>query len=179
MSMRERVLFLDVDGVLNPDTNIHYKKSIGQSTSSYHITIPADKIIRLKRIVDVTHSRIILSSSWRIKDSSVAMGAPSKAYINLDNQLKRFGICLSGWTPLHKDRNRGIEVQAWLDKFYEKNGYYPCYIILDDEVFDLIPAHRGHCIKTNRLLGLQDNHVHIAINLMNKLIEEDRKLYGE
>lgn len=172
--MNERILFLDVDGVLNPDINIQIKKQSGQSTSSYYITIPADKIIRLKRIVDMTHCKIIMSSSWRIKDS-MKSDIPSRAYINLDSQLKRFGICMSGWTPLTKDRVRGLEIQYWLDTFYQRNGYYPCYIIIDDEIGDILPFHKGHCIKTTRTFGLQDNHVYIAANLMKKLVEEENK----
>lgn len=161
-----KVIFLDVDGVLNPLVNIYMRKKKGEPTSSYHITIPGDKIYRLKQIVDRTGAILIMSSSWRLGYIASNM-TPSRSYINLNNQLMRYGLQLQGWTPVHKDRIRGIEINWWLESFIRNNGYKPKYIIIDDELEDLINYHRGHIIKTTSLLGIQDEHVNIAVNLLN------------
>lgn len=164
--MQDKFIFLDVDGVINPLINIRIKKQRGEPTSSYHIQLPGDKLYRLKRIVDNTGAKIILSSSWRIGFDRGTM-TPSPSVINLSSQLQRYGMTISGFTPLQYDRHRGTEISIWLARFQKQFGYMPKYIIIDDELCDIIDTHRGHCVKTTSLLGLQDEHVNIAINLLN------------
>ena len=164
--MRKKIIFLDVDGVLNPMTNIWARKQKGEPTSSYYIKLPGDKIYRLKRICDATGADCVCSSSWRIGFQKSTM-QPSEAYINLKSQLNPYGINLIDWTPLHIERHRGTEIEWWLKNFESRYKYRPGYIIIDDELHDIIDMHRGHCVKTTTLLGLQEEHVNIAINLLN------------
>lgn len=166
MNNKMKIIFLDIDGVINPNTNIWARKKKGEPTDSYNITLPGDKIYRLKRIVDNTNANVVISSSWRIGFISATM-KPSKAYMNAYNQLTPYGINIIGWTPLHRKRHRGTEINWWLNEFQIKNGYKPDYIIIDDNIEDLLCLHRGHIVKTTTLLGLQDEHVNIAINLLN------------
>lgn len=61
-----KVIFLDIDGVLNcQDTFIkrYEKKKI---TGYYELEIDIDMVKRLAKIVEETNSLIVLSSSWRI-----------------------------------------------------------------------------------------------------------------
>ena len=53
-----KVIFLDVDGVLNTK----YSKS----RCGRFIGIDKDKVAQLKRIVDETDAEIVLSSTWRL-----------------------------------------------------------------------------------------------------------------
>ena len=92
---------------------------------------------------------------------------PSPAFINANNQLNAYGMNIIDYTPITKNRHRGTEIQWWINIFERDNGYKPNYIIIDDEICDLLDLHRGHIIKTTSLLGLQDEHVNIAINLLN------------
>ena len=163
---QKKLIFLDVDGVLNPNTNIHMRKQKGEPTVSHLIKLPGDKIYRLKRIVDSTGAEIILSSSWRIGFNR-ATTTPSPAVVNLNNQLSKYGISITDWTPLHSDRNRGNEILHYLTLFIKNNKYKPKYIIIDDDIGDLLYLHKGHIVHTNTTLGLQDEHVNIAINLLN------------
>lgn len=163
----KKLLFLDIDGVLNPNTNIWYRKKKGEPTSSYYIKLPGDKIYRLKKIIDITGADIVITSSWRIGYRRGIM-EPSPSMINLSNQLANYGLHISGCTPLHYDRHRGNEISHYLNNFYKENKYIPKYIIIDDNISDIVPDHRGHIIQTTTLLGLQDEHVNIAINLLNK-----------
>lgn len=161
---KAKIIFLDVDGVLNTLINRKIQKQSGNSTVSDKIKIPGDKIFRLKRIVDATGAKIIMSSSWRLGFSN---GCPSPAYINLNNQLRNYNIFCEGWTPVEKNRNRGIEIQWWLDSFFNKYGYYPQYVIIDDGRVGILDIHRGHLVRTHETYGLQDIHVTIAINILN------------
>ena len=164
--MKKKLLFLDVDGVLNPNTNILHRKRKGESTSSYHIRLPGDKLYRLKRIIDNTNAEIIITSSWRIGFRRSTM-QPPPSMINLSNQLAEYGMYISGCTPLHYDRHRGEEISHYLNIFIKENRYLPQYAIIDDNISDIVPLHRGHVIQTTTLLGLQDEHVNIAISLLN------------
>lgn len=161
-----KVIFLDVDGVLNPKINMQIQRDKGQPTDSYSIKIPGDKIYRLKKLVKNTNAILIMSSSWRLGFRYSTM-EPSPAYQNINNQLMKYNMQLSGWTPLHKDRNRGIEITWWLMNFTKTHGYKPKYVILDDKIDDMIPIHTGHIVQTTSLLGLQDEHVIIATNILN------------
>lgn len=164
--IKKKLIFLDVDGVLNPSTNIIMRHRKGQPTSSYHIKLPGDKIYRLYKIVKATNAEIILSSSWRIGSDRYRM-ILSPAAKNLNNQLNNYGINISDLTPLHNDRNRGDEILHYLTIFIKNNNYEPSYIIIDDDIGDLLKFHKGHIVHTNSTLGLQDEHVNIAINLLN------------
>ena len=166
MYNERKLIFLDIDGVLNPSTNIWHRKQKGEPTSSYYIKLPGDKLYRLKKIVKETGGEIIISSSWRIGFDRNLM-EPSPSIINLSNQLAKYDIFISGFTPLHYDRHRGREINNYLMNFIHKNGYKPKYIIIDDDIKDIVGQHRGHIVHTNTVLGLQDEHVRIAINLLN------------
>lgn len=161
------IIFLDVDGVINTNPNIHQAKRMGLPTSSYYIQLPEDTILRLKRIVLRTNAIIIVSSSWRL---GYCGSLPSRAYMNLNTQLLAYGMQLSGWTPRSPSGSRGEEIQHWLNAYMELYGLSTCppYIIIDDDIKDIVGLHRGHIIKTTLNLGLTDETTIIAINLLQK-----------
>lgn len=163
---KDKILFLDVDGVINPLINIRIKKLNRLPTSSYYIQLPGDKLYMLRKIIDRTGAKIVLSSSWRIGFNRATM-EPSPSVVNLANQLSRYGMSIYGYTPLHPERHRGTEISMWLNTYKDRNGYIPNYIVIDDELSDIIDMHRGHCVKTMSLIGLQEEQVNIAISLLN------------
>lgn len=163
--MIKNILFLDVDGVLNSEINRRIKKESSKSLSAYHIQLPGDKLFKLKRIIIATNAKIVLSSSWRLGGTSYD---PSYAQLNLEKQLNNYGMSIYDITPSSKDRNRGVEIYLWLNNFYMKNGYIPRYVILDNVIHDLIDYHKGHIVKIPELIGIQDKHVSITINLFKR-----------
>ena len=54
-----RVIFLDIDGVLNHDTSMELTKDYWTKPETYLIE-------RLKKIIDATDAKIVLSSDWRL-----------------------------------------------------------------------------------------------------------------
>lgn len=58
-----KAIFADVDGVLNED-------STPTRTKNSLVFIDSDKLLRLKRIVDATGAKIVLSSTWRYAPSA-------------------------------------------------------------------------------------------------------------
>lgn len=59
-----KVIFLDIDGVLNSDT--YMEKQLDNSSVGIESEIDPATLILLKKAVDTTGAKIVLSSSWRI-----------------------------------------------------------------------------------------------------------------
>jgi len=143
-----KVIFLDVDGVLNCETTI-------QRTAQGFIGVDPEKVKLLKKIVKRTGAYIVLSSTWREEDYSLR---------SITKILEKAGMRIYDCTPIMPRQRRGVEVQAWLDEHPSVTRY----VILDD-----IPEFYGDqlkwYIKTHFYdgTGLTDVHVEMAIELLN------------
>ena len=150
-----KVIFLDIDGILNEDTT-------PTRTKSRVIFIDQDKLLRLKRIVDATGAKIVLSSTWRYdRDDAQHNGD----FLELQEAFHKVGLDFYDFTP--EDAigiRRGMEIKAWLGLHPEVERY----IILDDELFDF--EERGllpRLVKTEfGDGGLTQAHVQEAIDLL-------------
>ena len=171
----KKVIFLDVDGVLNSNRTLYEDISL----EDYLIS-------NLKELVDKTGAKIILSSSWRLSTEAVA---------TLMDRLDKFGLAISGmtcdgvdldWlekyefdatkkyldTKFDWDENRqikithdrGAEIFKWL------HDHDDCaYVILDDEIEDIKPYFSESVIvKTSYKTGLTKEDVKKAIQILNK-----------
>ena len=118
-----KVIFTDIDGVLNDDTT-------PTRTKSRMIFVDEEKLLRLKRIVDATQAKIVLSSTWRYdRDDSRYNGD----FLELQEAFHRHGLEFYSFTPVDAiGIRRGMEIKAWLGLHPEVDWY----IILDDELFD-------------------------------------------
>ena len=170
-----KVIFLDVDGVLNSSRTLYED-----------ISLEDDLISNLKELVDKTGAKIILSSSWRLSTEAVA---------TLMDRLDKFGLAISGitcdgvdldWlekyefdvtkkyldTKFDYDENRqikithdrGAEIFKWL------HDHDDCaYVILDDEIEDIKPYfNESVIVKTLYKTGLTKEDVKKAIQILNK-----------
>lgn len=63
-----RIIFLDIDGVLND------RKTRSQSPDGFTF-VDTPKIRRLKRIIDTTDAKVVLSSDWRYDRDDPALNA--------------------------------------------------------------------------------------------------------
>ena len=171
----KKVIFLDVDGVLNSDRTLYED-----------ISLEDDLILNLKEIVNKTKAKIILSSSWRLSTDAIA---------TLMDKLDKFGLVISGmtcdgvdldWLEKYKfdatkkylgtkfdydenrqikiTRDRGAEIFKWL------HDHDDCaYVILDDEIEDIKPYFSESVIvKTSYKTGLTKEDVKKAIQILNK-----------
>ena len=171
----KKVIFLDVDGVLNSNRTLYED-----------ISLEDDLISNLKELVDKTGAKIILSSSWRLSTEAIA---------TLMDKLDKFGLAISSmtcdgvdldWfekyefdvtkkyldTKFDYDENkqikithdRGAEIFKWL------HDHDDCaYVILDDEIEDIKPYFSESVIvKTSYKTGLTKEDVKKAIQILNK-----------
>ena len=151
-----KIIFTDIDGVLNEDTT-------PTRTKSRMIFIDEEKLLRLKRIVDVTGAKIVLSSTWRYdRDDPKHNGD----FLELREAFHNVGLDFYDFTPVDAiGIRRGMEIRAWLGLHRGEVGKF---IILDDELFDF--DERGllpRLIKTDFAYGgLTEELTQEAIDLL-------------
>lgn len=150
-----KVIFLDIDGVLN---NAFLKETIG-----IIVGIGNKYVKRLRKIVDATGAKIVLTSSWR------EYKTPEGDDIHweyLVRKLAKEGLTIYDVT---KDRgdNRGYGILQW----YTHRDVTD-WVVLDDEEFDDYRPYGilKHLVKTYYYSpdgGLQDEDVEKAIEILS------------
>lgn len=175
-----KIIFLDVDGVLNDEQTFIDVYKHWEKTGYRRIEINLDMVNRLKRIVDSTNAKIVLSSSWRfgwelIKDGECIPKTEHDKKLN--SILSKYGLEVYSKTGRSDDGKRYKEIEEWL------NGHddVESFVIIDDETYDLMNYYnKGFVVKTSfrpvgemikdmkDCSGLQDNHVLQAIDILNR-----------
>lgn len=147
----KRVLFLDVDGVLNcKSTKERYGGFIG---------IDPEKAKLLDRIVIETGCYIVLSSTWRRQPDDVH---------HLFSKLNAGTRCMFiGKTPVLHNASRGEEIQEWLDT----NPGTRHFVIVDDDAD--MGSLMSHLIKTEWEVGLTPEIAQKIIDRLNHIPDEE------
>lgn len=118
------VIFLDIDGVLNPYPN--QRKNMEARTGDTSVLKLDSKCMKvLKQIIEKTGAKIILSSTWRCEEWYG--GFASKE--NVQRQLQEYGMELWDSTPVLPVYDRGKEILCYLQEHPEVENY----LILDDD----------------------------------------------
>ena len=145
----DRIIFLDVDGVLNNGT--WAIEMFDKGVRVYHDDILYEPALeRLKGLVEATGAKIVVSSSWR--------QVPS-AYANLTAWLEKFGMNIADKIP-YVGGCRGDDITAW---FKRNPGEYS-YAILDDD--DDMDGHMEHLVRTDFDVGLTEEDCTKALALL-------------
>lgn len=140
-----KFIFLDVDGVLNNSESL--------STTGFD-AVDGDKIERLKHIVKNTNATIILSSTWRLYPDSRKV---------LDYNLGIYGLTIKDITPDYEGKEpRAKEIYDFLALQTDVESY----VVIDDCYGAGHPGHESRFVQTTMNHGLQDYHVHHAIQLL-------------
>ena len=166
-----KVIFLDIDGVLNSEKtfmrNYYIKKDKGIRPED----IDEEKVEYLSRIVKETNSSVVLSSSWRIffnfVDNELLPSPGHEDAVCLYNLLLKYDIPLIDKTGRDADAKREEEIKEYLDNHKDIENY----LILDDECFNLNEEMNKHYIKTTyygNQGGLLKSQIEEAINILNK-----------
>lgn len=146
-----KVIFLDIDGVLNDNS---YREFIG---NYYEDPIDEKKLDLLKKIVDKSNAKIVLSSTWRMyweKDSL----SPDSIQLNRIFNRKNLKI-------YDKTENFGEDRDYEILIYLAKNDVEE-YIILDDFDFNWSETNRKHFVQTNDETGLDERAVEKALRLL-------------
>lgn len=143
-----KVIFLDFDGVITLPPKWH---------------LESDKIKSVKKIVDETGAKIVVSSSWR-------HGLERHFVHILENDPNNEMIIwlrdnILDITPdVGLGNGRGGEIQQWLNDHREVTNY----VILDDDG-DMWDSQLFHFVQTNYEYGLTESETTYAIKILNDL----------
>jgi hypothetical protein len=144
-----RIVFLDVDGVLNVPTT-------GYDAYAEGINIEPAKLPLLKYLVDFTNAEIVLSSSWRSHRSSCE---------DIGQVLGDYGMVYRNCTPDYKGATiRGEEISAWLSIQNERENIR--YVILDDYPPLHFCGHEKHLVTVDPQKGLTESDVDKAVKIL-------------
>lgn len=167
-----KLIFLDVDGVLNTHEELHPEVLCGQ--------IHKDKVEKLNRILRETDAKIVLSSAWRYLVHRGEMNMQG-----FDWLLRSHGVLanrLVGITredtlreskefdgkhwPLHNER--GQQISEWIVRNWmpENPNGIPKYVVIDDLDLGISEA-RHPFILIDSICGLHDEDVEKAIKILN------------
>lgn len=166
MKKKVKVIFLDFDGVI--------------TTLKSGWSIDEEKLVILKKIIDATDARIVISSSWREHTLDATIEKLTKGRdCNGNKILFSFTDKIIGITPriggyrFNDDVNengrkplidipRGVEINDWLE-----NTEYTVesYVILDDDT-DMLYWQRNNFVKTDTYLGINDDDANRCINIL-------------
>lgn len=156
-----KVVFLDIDGVLN--SMDYYERTRDKGTYG----INPNKVKLLKEIIEHTGAEIILSSTWRCLGRTSEEEHPMYTY--LVEALAQFGLVIKEHTPMINN-NRPEEIKAWLDNQTEKEIKF---VSLDDDFGkDKYEKYGiGECLVRTSFYepdgGLKREHVEMAVEILN------------
>ena len=144
-----KVIFLDVDGVLN-----NQKWAIEMYNEGVYVyrndILYGPSLEQLKRIVDATGAVIVVSSAWR---------QIPNAYLHLREWLELYDMEIYDKTP-YVGRERGDDITAW----FERNPGDWQYVILDDD-YDMC-EHMSHLVQTSFDEGLTEQDADKCIEML-------------
>lgn len=156
-----KVIFLDIDGVLNV---------IGQGYDEFGQIFHKHLEENLKKIVDSTGAKIVISSTWRYAGLKKMQKMWTKR--NLAGEV----IDITDDLGIQGQRiKRGFEIQKWLQEHPEVIQY----VILDDDT-DMLNHQIGNFVRTSNNTnhfdcidigyGLTTICAEKAIRILNKLL---------
>lgn len=179
MEKIEKIIFLDIDGVLNHNKWFDWAHQHPEfMKEGGHKNIDPTSVNKIIELCNITDAGIVMSSSWR--------------YWSLGNTIKKLSSIrdlrpildrLIGITPRTDIRFRGEEIKKFLDccknqNFYTETGDQlsdgrfkisenPKYVIFDDDN-DMLDEQLDYFIQTDDRIGITDDDVKNAIKILTK-----------
>lgn len=141
-----KVVFLDCDGVVSPFSGQLFQKAAMQ---------------QLKRVIDTTGAKIVLSSSWRTTE----FGRNEVMHQLVRHGMPSFMAC----TPSLADHSRAEEILAWVQ---ENKAVYNIvnFVALDDMDLPVLAPDRAffrrHTVVTDPFEGLTEAKASEAIAIL-------------
>ena len=153
-----KIIFLDFDGVMDTAYYDHVLSKEGKPGNDKYGTIFDPYCVQnLKRIIDETGAKIVVSSSWKYDMSY-------KAFLDMWDYRGLPGF-VTDVTPTPAIRNnRGDEIDAWLEECRTECQY----VIIDDlDAYNFNEHQIPRLLVVNPFNGLDEDTAKRAIDLLN------------
>lgn len=151
-----KIIFLDVDGILNSHTWFVKTNATYDNLESH---FDPEAVARLNQITDTTGAEIVISSSWRLLFVD--------RFKDFTDFLSKVGITgkIAGVTKITSG-DRSEEIWDYIGSHSITE-----YLILDDDRLERKmdssdPVLDMHFIKTTFMYGLQDKHIPMALEIL-------------
>ena len=160
--MKNKIIFMDVDGVLNY-TKWYRRKPINLFEQDRDID--PECVRRIVNICERTGAKIVLSSDWRIDKNSIGRleraGFPEGLIFSQTPELiwTRFNSPTST-----EDYSRGREIDMWLNEHPDTYDY----VIIDDCEDFSDEQKRFHYIHVNPYIGFTDKNMEDTICILSR-----------
>ena len=157
-----KVIFLDIDGVLNCKTS--------RSRCGKFVGIDDKKLFLLKIITDVSGAEIVLTSTWKNNWQKLEKDKFKQDDLAnyLDKKFKKYGLKVYDKTADSLDGVYFSRGESILDFIY--NNKITHYVILDDVQFDYDGCGlTDNFVKPDITVGLTQKDVDLAIKILNKI----------
>lgn len=119
-------IFLDVDGVLNNTRYISMRhRQYGGKFFCQNVPFNPRSLRNLRILVECTKGKLVLTSTWRLDNTSISV---------LESRLAEYNLRLYGKTN-YMYSHRGTEIRDYLRN--QTNSSYNNILILDDEMTDI------------------------------------------
>jgi hypothetical protein len=154
-SQNQKILFLDIDGVLISEE--YFKKKFSKQTGLSRFN--PDSVSLIKALIEEFSLRIVISSSWRYAAIDKLM---HELKIN-----KLFDYLYYDWfTPVIHPAHRGMEIRLWLDLHTEVNEY----VILDDDE-NILDEQKDNYVQTQLDYGMITKHYNRVRAILSIVME--------
>lgn len=123
------IIFTDIDGVLNTNSKNQYSWN-------------ENAVYWYNRLIEEFDLKVVISSTWRLNYSI--------SQLQQIFDLQGVNCKIYDYTPiLYEDR--GLEIENWLC-----NNHYTNFVILDDNVKNIVKYGLPNIVKCETLLGLTE-----------------------
>lgn len=168
-----KVIFLDIDGVLNSRAYYHAR----QSMADRNYNLSDDRIERfaireldltplalLRELVKKTNAKIVISSTWRIGRDPLwfrlwfsirGVDFPKDCIIDCTTELEAIKDDDGNYI------GRGMEINKWM----KDNNFDGKYVILDDDS-DFLPDQKPNFVQTTHKDGFLWDHYDKALKIL-------------
>ena len=126
MIKNHKIIFLDVDGVLNYEEQRQIELRSGRSIDFKNIRLCKRALRLIGKLCEETQAKVVIESSWRKHKTN-------GRYSNLRTQLRKIaGVEIFSETPISKEDDKEIEIEQWL----KENSNIENYVIIDDNYME-------------------------------------------
>lgn len=181
MTNHEKIIFLDIDGVLNStfgwlmrgrikDILFDYAYFSNPETPKTDVIYQLDpySIEVFNHIIKGTQAKVVISSSWR-----TLMELDKLKEILQYNGLTEECDIIDKTPSLNYNGNlRGNEIYMWMKLNIPNYREFSNYVILDDDT-DMLLWHKDHLINTSSTTGLMECHIPRILKILNHGIIDD------
>lgn len=164
-----KVLFLDIDGVLNTERQHNRCMDEGEVyVDNFGYAFDPIAVINLKKIIDDTGADIVISSSWKFWGLSTmqklwaSRDLPGKIIDVTPNTMSDEMLLEIDLSYMELPAGKGSEIKEWLDT---KGSEVTHYAILDD-VPDILPEQDSHFVQIDPRIGITKEDANQVIEIL-------------